>query len=304
MVVGLGRSGISAARLLAGGADVSCWDGKPEEKFDKEIIAQLRQLGVKCIFEEAPKGPWDMLVLSPGVPPWLDFIKEAREAGAVVTGELELAYQVCRGEFLAITGTNGKTTTTTLLGEIVKAAGLPCSVGGNIGVPVTQEAAKADPGTIMVTEVSSFQLESIIKFRPRVSAILNITPDHMDRHKTMEEYRRVKHLVHKNQTEDDYYVFNADDRERSIYSFFRRCPSHPARLLFILNMTPVEYKGYRLGVPEAKTYRLLLNSTEERFGGSGAVVPKTIKAVHGECDFKEQYIEFDLPAYGALVFSF
>ena len=212
LVVGLGKSGISAAKLLAGSADVWTWDGTAEDKFDKEMVAGLRKLGVSCIFDETPKGPWDMLVLSPGVPPWLDFITEARAQGAVISGELELAFQICKGSFLAVTGTNGKTTTTTLLGEMVKAAGIPCEVAGNIGLPVTQVAAQALPGTIMVTEVSSFQLESTSAFKPHVSSILNITPDHMDRHKTMEEYRRVKHLVHKNQDENDFYVFNADDK--------------------------------------------------------------------------------------------
>lgn len=245
LVVGLGKSGISAAKLLAGGADVTAWDGKPEEKFDKETIAQLRQLGVSCIFDTKPEGPWDMLILSPGVPPWLDFIEEARTAGAIVTGELELAYQICKGSFLAITGTNGKTTTTTLLGEIVKEAGLPCEVAGNIGLPVTQVAAEAAPGTFMVTEVSSFQLESIITFRPHVSAITNITPDHMDRHKTMEEYRRVKHLVHRNQTEEDYYIFNADDRELAEESLAMDIKAK--RVPFSHSLTEAELKRYAAG---------------------------------------------------------
>ncbi len=245
LIVGLGKSGISAAKLLAGSAEVWTWDGKAEDKFDKDMIAQLKALGISCIFEEAPKGPWDMLVLSPGVPPWLDFIEEAKASGAVITGELELAYQICKGTFLAITGTNGKTTTTTLLGEIVKAAGIPCDVAGNIGLPVTEVAAEADESTVMVTEVSSFQLESTSAFKPHVSAILNITPDHLNRHHTMEEYRRVKHLIHKNQDENDYYVFNADDKELAEESL--AMDIRAKRVPFSHSLTEAELERYAKG---------------------------------------------------------
>ena len=211
LVLGLGRSGVAAAELLAKSADVSAWDSKAEEKFSPELTARLRALGVKLYFGDFPQESYDELVLSPGVPPEIEPVRMAAEGGAVISGELQLAYENARGHFLAITGTNGKTTTTALLGEMEKAAGRKTEVVGNIGLPVTSVAETSDEDTWLVTEVSSFQLSTISSFRPEVSAILNITPDHMDRHKTMEEYTRVKHLVHANQTPDQYFVFNADD---------------------------------------------------------------------------------------------
>jgi UDP-N-acetylmuramoylalanine--D-glutamate ligase len=212
LVLGLGKSGQAALRLLSGRAELSVWDSKAEERFDPALIKGFRDKGVRLFFGDkpSPKG-WDKLILSPGVPTKLDLVKEAASDGALISGELQLAYENCPGIFLGITGTNGKTTTTTLVGEMVKASGRPTEVVGNIGLPVADTVNGVDSNTVMVTEISSFQLETISSFRPRVSAILNITPDHLDRHGSFEEYARVKHLVHLNQTEDDSYVFNADD---------------------------------------------------------------------------------------------
>ncbi len=210
LVVGLGRSGKAAALLLiASGCRTSLYDGRDTEEARKFA----RENGCEISFGERPAGieGFDMLVLSPGVPTDKDFVKEAAEKGAEVIGELELAYRACRGRFIAITGTNGKTTTTALTGEIFKAAGRDTVVAGNIGDAVTGYAAGAGEDTWMVTECSSFQLETVKHFRPVVSAILNITPDHLDRHKTMENYAAAKANVFKNQTASDYFVFNYDD---------------------------------------------------------------------------------------------
>jgi UDP-N-acetylmuramoylalanine--D-glutamate ligase len=214
LVIGLGRSGFAAARLVAGEMDVTAWDSKEEGKFKAEDLEALRALGVKLVFGEAPKAAgFDMLIMSPGVRLDIPVVKEAKELGIEITGELELAYTHCRGRFVAITGTNGKTTTTALVGEMAKAAGIDCRVVGNIGLPATAEAKNASEDTIMVTEVSSFQLETAKTFKPVVSAILNITPDHLERHGSFEEYARIKGLVFANQDSSGYYVYNLDDPE-------------------------------------------------------------------------------------------
>lgn len=214
LVIGLGKSGFATAGLLAGEADVTCWDSKEEDTFDAQAIADLRTRGVKFLFRDAPSAQgYDLLVLSPGVPPTIPVCEEAKALGIEISGELEQAYEHCKGTFYAITGTNGKTTTTALTGEIFKAAGRKTEVVGNIGLPSSARALDADEETCMVTEVSSFQLETIKNFKPKVSAILNITPDHLNRHGTFEEYARVKGLVFANQDEGDYFVYNADDPE-------------------------------------------------------------------------------------------
>ena len=204
LVIGLGKSGFATAGLLADEAHITCWDSKEEEKFDAAEIAVLREKGVQFVFGEAPSAKgFDLLVLSPGVPPTIPVCEEAKQLGIEISGELEQAYEHCKGTFYAITGTNGKTTTTALTGEIFKAAGRKTEVVGNIGLPSSARAKDADEDTCMVTEVSSFQLETIKEFKPKVSAILNITPDHLNRHGTFEEYARVKGLVFANQDEND-----------------------------------------------------------------------------------------------------
>ncbi|MBR6351494.1 MAG: UDP-N-acetylmuramoyl-L-alanine--D-glutamate ligase [Firmicutes bacterium] len=212
LIIGLGRSGLAAAELLRNEASVSIWDSKPEEKLNKDDVALLRSQGICCYFGDAPDAAgWDKVVLSPGVPVELPFVREARLNGAEISGELEQAYEHCRGRFIAITGTNGKTTVTTLVGEMVKAAGLDCRVAGNIGIPLASLCADAGPDTLMVTEVSSFQLETADRFHPFVSAVLNVTPDHLDRHKTFERYADLKASVTKNQTKGDYFIYNYSD---------------------------------------------------------------------------------------------
>ena len=210
----MGRSGRAAAgALIEEGAEVSIQDSKKAADFEPEFLEEMRAAGVKeylgCVPEDM--SAFDMLVLSPGVPPRLDFIQDAKASGAEVIGELELAYRLCKGNFVAITGTNGKTTTTTLVGEIYKSAGRDTIVGGNIGNAIAVDAMNANEETWMITETSSFQLETIKEFQPVVSAILNLTPDHMDRHGTIEEYGRVKARIFENQTPNQYCVLNYDD---------------------------------------------------------------------------------------------
>ena len=214
LIIGMGRSGRAAAKaLIDKGAVVSIQDSKDSASFEPEFLEEMKAGGVTeylgCVPEDM--SAFDMLILSPGVPPTLGFIEDARKAGAEIIGELELAYRLCKGRFVAITGTNGKTTTTTLVGEIYKAAGRDTIVGGNIGNAIAVDAMNAGENTWMITETSSFQLETIRHFRPVVSAILNLTPDHMDRHKTMENYGRAKAQVFANQSEEEYCVLNYDD---------------------------------------------------------------------------------------------
>jgi UDP-N-acetylmuramoylalanine--D-glutamate ligase len=215
LVVGLGKSGIAAAQALAKrGAQVSVQDSKSPDEVEAQLITYLQNEKITCYFASAPDDPssFDLIVLSPGVSLDIPFVKEAIQKGVWVTGELELAYQLGPGHYIAITGTNGKTTTTTLVGEMYKSADRDTAVVGNIGVAVTSKAISATENTWMITEVSSFQLETIRHFRPEVSAILNLTPDHMDRHKTMEEYGRVKARIFENQKNSDYLVINYDDK--------------------------------------------------------------------------------------------
>lgn len=214
LVVGMGKSGIAVTQaLLKIGASVTVQDIKKKEDVDSHLIQFLENVGVKCYFgiKPDPEDIFDMVVLSPGVPTYLDFIAAAKENGAEIIGELEIAYRVGSGKYIAITGTNGKTTTTALVGEIFKKAKRKTFVVGNIGVAVISKSLISTKDTWLVTEVSSFQLETTKQFKPFISAILNVTEDHMDRHETMEKYIQAKGEVFKNQEQSDYTIINADD---------------------------------------------------------------------------------------------
>ena len=215
LIVGLGRSGIAAAQaMLKLGARVSIQDSKKEETLDRSLVSFFREKGATCYFDDIPKdmAEFDMVILSPGVNPELPFIAEARDKGVEITGELEIAYRIGRGNFVAITGTNGKTTTTTLTGEIFAASGRKTHVAGNIGTAVIAESIEAEEEDWLVTETSSFQLETTRYFKPRISAILNITPDHLNRHHTMKAYGEAKAKIFANQSADGYLIVNGDDR--------------------------------------------------------------------------------------------
>ncbi len=216
LVVGLGKSGKAAVRALReSGADVTVQDSKGADSLDTQFLKYMENEKIASHLGSVPEDmtAYDMLVLSPGVPPALEFIEEARSAGIEIIGELELAYRLGEGNFIAITGTNGKTTTTTLVGEIFKAAGRKTAVVGNIGMPVVAEAAGSGADDWLVTEVSSFQLETVSWFRPHVSAILNLTPDHLNRHGSMEAYGAAKARIAAEQTADDYMIVNLDDEK-------------------------------------------------------------------------------------------
>lgn len=213
LIVGLGKSGMaSAALLVKQGVQITAYDDRDKESFSSQDLDWLATHGVRCFFgHKLESFCFDMAVMSPGLSLDALVAVNAKKAGAEIIGELELAYRYCKGSFVAITGTNGKTTTTALVGEMYRLAGMPYEVVGNIGVPASQKALSANKETTMVTEVSSFQLETTVQFRPRVAAILNITPDHLDRHGSMEQYIKAKAKIFENQTEQDVFIYNADD---------------------------------------------------------------------------------------------
>ena len=224
IVVGMGKSGKAAISVLLGlGAKLSVQDSNAAEKFDKEFINYLDDNNIVRYLGEVPNdmSQFDLMVLSPGVPTDSSLVINAKNEGVEIIGELELAYRITRGKYVAITGTNGKTTTTTLVGEIFKEAGRDTSVVGNIGNPVVTEAINTNNDSWMVAEVSSFQLETVSEFKPVVSAILNLTPDHLNRHKTMKAYGDAKAAIFARQTEDDYLVINYDDK--LCYSLAENC---------------------------------------------------------------------------------
>jgi UDP-N-acetylmuramoylalanine--D-glutamate ligase len=214
LVVGLGKSGVASALFLkAHGARVTVSDTKSGDELRNEIPVLLDH-GIAV--ETGGHGDrtfrgQDLIVVSPGVPVDAPPLAQARAQGVTVIGEVELAARFLPGPIVAITGSNGKTTTTTLTGEIMTAAGFPALVGGNIGTPAISLAERATPETVIVLEVSSFQLETIQTFRPKVAVVLNVTPDHLDRHRTFEAYADAKARIFENQQSGDFAVLNADD---------------------------------------------------------------------------------------------
>ncbi|MBR1599780.1 MAG: UDP-N-acetylmuramoyl-L-alanine--D-glutamate ligase [Lachnospiraceae bacterium] len=215
LIAGAGKSGVCAARLLQKkGAEIVLYDGKKDTDVDK-LLGQLETRdNVKVILGELNDNMFsdiDIMIISPGISIESHIAEEAGKRDIPIWGEVELAYQMGAGHVAAITGTNGKTTTTSLVGEIFKAYTENSYTVGNIGIPYTDVAAELTDDSYVALEVSSFQLETIEEFHPHVSAVLNVTPDHLDRHHTMENYASVKLDVCINQSEEDYLVLNYDD---------------------------------------------------------------------------------------------
>jgi UDP-N-acetylmuramoylalanine--D-glutamate ligase len=210
-VVGAARSGLAAARLLAGrGANVTLSESRPEVA----DAASLEAAGVRLELGGHQRSTFvdaDLIVMSPGIPPEVAPVAAARTAGVPVISEIELAARWLTGRVIAITGTKGKSTTTTLAGRMLEAAGFEVTVGGNIGTPLSDQVERSTPKTMHVVEVSSFQLELIDRFKPWIAVMLNFSPDHLNRHATVESYGAAKARVFENQTGDDWMVINADD---------------------------------------------------------------------------------------------
>jgi UDP-N-acetylmuramoylalanine--D-glutamate ligase len=214
VVLGLGTSGEAAARLLRReGAEVTVLDSADSFALQEKAI-QLNQLGIQTILGQAAEQanvPADLIVLSPGIDPQVELVQNFRNRRATFTGELELAYGFCRKPIVAITGTNGKTTTTQLIEIMLNSAGRRSVACGNIGMPFSEAVSLQSEIEVFAVEVSSFQLETISQFRPKVAVWLNFTPDHLDRYANLEEYRSAKLRIFQNQGTDDFAIVNAQD---------------------------------------------------------------------------------------------
>ena len=258
LVAGCGKSGLGAAGLLqkAGAVPVlfdenEKLDGKAlcaREDYPKDTALVLGSLSKELLSELS------LAVLSPGISIEEAFVSTLEEADIPVWGEIELAWNYEKGKVLAITGTNGKTTTTTLVGEILKRYQDNTFVVGNIGTPYTQEVLKTDKDSVTVAEISSFQLETAVHFHPTVSAILNITPDHLNRHHTMENYAAIKESITKNQTKDDFCVLNHEDSWLKAFA-----PKCPAQVIWFSSKEKLERGYYLVG---SKICRNLGNGEE------------------------------------------
>lgn len=234
LVVGAGKSGVAAVKLLLrAGADVCLQDANDKLTVEtlRESVGEVSTMqGQEMSFvvgelSGEQKEALDYVVLSPGVPTDIPFVNDLRERGLPILGEIELAYLFEKGDVLAITGTNGKTTTTTLVGEIMEKHRQKTFVVGNIGNPYTDEVQKTETASVTVAEISSFQLETIHTFCPAVSAILNVTPDHLNRHHTMECYVATKESIAANQTKKQFCVLNYEDTYTR--DFAMRCSATP-----------------------------------------------------------------------------
>lgn len=226
VVIGLARSGVAAAEFLVRrGAEVVAADRKPETELNAEALA-LRSLGVRLELGQHRTETFtgaSLVVVSPGVPWELPQLEAARQAGVPVIAEIELAYRHLQGRVAAVTGTKGKTTTTTALGAMLAAAGFDARVGGNIGTPLVGLVDGSTPATVFAVEVSSFQLEGIAGFHPQLAIWLNLSPDHLDRHPSLPAYVEAKARVFERQTAEDWAVVNADDA--IVLQAARRAPS-------------------------------------------------------------------------------
>lgn len=236
LAVGLARTGVATALFCAArGARVAATDNQPEEKL-APAAATLRAAGVTLELGGHRRETFlaqDLIIPSPGVPFDQPDLAAAREKDITVWSEIELAWRLLRGRLIAVTGSNGKTTTTALLGHILKSSGMPVQVGGNIGTPLISLVAASTEASLTVAEVSSFQLEAIAAFRPDIAVLLNVTPDHLDRHGTFDAYRRAKARIFENQLNEDAAVLNADDSAAA-----QLAPSRP-RLYWFSRKGPV-----------------------------------------------------------------
>jgi len=214
-VIGAARSGVAAAKLLkAKGCKVFLSDSTPKENVKDKFLNEIESTGIESEFGGHSSRVFesDALVVSPGIPQDSEIIKTALAKGLEVLSEIEIASWFCKGKIISITGTNGKTTTTTLVGEIFRDAGFKSFVCGNIGTAFSEIAEQTDEKSVIILETSSFQLDNIKYFKPFISIILNITPDHLNRYNnSFKEYTESKMSVTKNQDENDYFIFNYDD---------------------------------------------------------------------------------------------
>lgn len=266
IVIGTGKSGIGSAVLLEkNGALPIIYDGNDKTDLDEVKKKLTQNLGFptksELVIGEFPN--WimqdvELCVLSPGVPVDADFVVSMKEQGIHIWGEIELAYHFAKGTVLAITGTNGKTTTTSLVGQIMQEYFEHVYIVGNIGNPYTEAAPLMTDDTVSVAEISSFQLETIEAFHPKVSAILNITPDHLNRHHTMENYVAAKEAVTLNQTKEDFCILNYENPYTR--AFGERCPANVVYFSSARRLDDgIFYEGDEIYLAKDKKAERLLN---------------------------------------------
>lgn len=238
LVIGLGRSGIATTQVLRDrGVAVLVTDEKARDELS-DAIAQIETLGARFVAPDELAPLLDGItgaVLSPGVPLNGALVRRVQDENVPVFSEIEVAYRLCKAPIVAVTGTKGKSTTTSLIGHLFRSCGQAVHVGGNIGNPLIREVLDAKPQDWVIAEVSSFQLESIRSFRPRISVILNISADHLDRYYSMDEYAEAKYRIFANQNEQDYFVGNLDDeRVRELHWHAGETRVHARQLWFTL----------------------------------------------------------------------
>jgi len=263
LVLGAGISGISVANVLQQkGAQVTLSDAKPAHLCKNKDFSLIHEYGVVLALGRQDAElleAIDYVVVSPGISIDIPLIKVAQNKGITVMSEIEVAYRLCSVPMVAITGTNGKTTTTTLIGEMIKTTKRDVVVGGNIGLALSQEVAQVGEKGIVIAEISSFQLEGIIGFRPHIAAILNITPDHLDRHHSMENYIATKERVFANQTNDDYddaVVRGMGNRVPSKAFFFSRQNELSSGIFVKDGMITIKWNGDNIIVCHVDQIRL------------------------------------------------
>lgn len=264
-VIGLGITGFYTALFLASkGAEVFINDIAREDKLNKEYVNKLKSLNVRLKtgrYDEKGILESDIIVISPGVPRNLKILRKARQLSIPIMGEMELAYRMIKKPIIAITGTNGKSTVTSLIGHILQHAGIKAFVGGNIGRPlISYLTQKNDDVDVIVLEVSSYQLDSIEKFSPFISIILNIAPDHLDRYDSFEDYFNSKLNIFKNQEKGSYIILNDDDRRLSSV----KIPSGPSVLFY-----GVEKTKHRVAFVEGNRIKIYFNEQELGFSLRG-----------------------------------
>lgn len=242
LVVGNARSGMGAAKLAhTNGENVCIYDGKPYEKWPSNVqqkINEMKNQGIHYALGYEPDITlFQLLILSPGIDPRMPLVQKAKQMGIKITGEFEYASLYCKAPIIAITGTNGKTTTTTLVGEIMKRFNPKTYLVGNIGNAFSEAVLEIPEEGIVVAEVSSFQLETAQTFHPKISALLNITPDHLNRHETMENYCKAKYQIFANQTTNDFAVINSKD------TYYREAKSHIKGQAIEFSLSETAVKG-------------------------------------------------------------
>lgn len=294
-IIGAARSGVAAAKLLKRkGYDVFLSDSGDEKKIDKSFIEEINASGIEHEFGKHSERVYEseILVVSPGVPQNSEVIQRSLKNGINVVSEIEAASWFCKGKVIAITGTNGKTTTTTLIGEMFKDAGYKTFVCGNIGIAFSDIVEETDDRSIVVLETSSFQLDNIKDFKPFIAIMLNATPDHMDRYESFEKYVESKMRIAENQNESDYFVFNYDDElvrksaanvhsHRSAFSLTDAVKDETKEGTFLNNLDLIYY--YYMGEENIiDTQKLIIKGEHNVYNAMASVISAKIFGIEKE----------------------